>query len=98
MHWDVYANRYPQGRYYGIGEKRWVELHGGDEVYPVRVTEDPEGDYYGWREAAKAADSLPTMIWQSLMQLDMCFPYGVYAEEGRGSLVRMRIEAREETA
>jgi len=89
MKWLKYAQRFLSGGYKNIGEAWWVALHGPDTVHPVTVTEDPEGDYYGWRETGEAPNSFPKFIWCSLAQLDMCFPQGVPKDE----IVRLSITA-----
>jgi hypothetical protein len=98
MNWNLYANKYPNGRFSHVGRKRWVELHNCGEIYPVTVSEDPEGDYWGWRDASKPVSDPPCMIQQARIVLDMCFPYGVdnAIETKQGSIVRLTIVPRSE--
>lgn len=97
--WNLYANDYgpdARVRYLHVGTRRYVELHQtGDRISPVIVTEDEAGIYYGWVETGS---NCPTMIWPSRGQLDMCFPKGAdpEVERGKGRVVRLRIEPREE--
>jgi hypothetical protein len=75
-----------------FGDLWWVKLHGlSNPIVPVRLTEDPEGRYYGW---LATGEDEPNMIWPSKAQFEMCFPYGPKAEEerGRGQTVRLSVE------
>lgn len=51
--WLKYAHQGRSGQYLHVGEKWWVPLSGPGAVHEVTVTEDPEGDYFGWRSADK---------------------------------------------
>lgn len=90
MEWKMWAqNR--NGVFFHVGEKWWVDLHGKEEpIVPVIVKGDKKGTYYGWVETGKRK---PTMIWPSLAQFSMCFPYGYKAEEkaGHGYRVQLKI-------
>lgn len=95
--WLACAHYYddgPQGRcfYAHIGARRWVELHGlKREIVDVKITEDPQGDYWGW---LATDETRPSMIWASLAQFRICFPYGPEAEvqRGKGVILRLRVE------
>lgn len=96
-HWDMYAYKYADingGRvlYMHIGSKDWVEIHMlPNPIVKVDVNEDVDGDYYGWLRAGKNS---PTMIWPSLAQFTMCFPYGLEVEitKGEGEILRLSVE------
>lgn len=62
-----------------------------EDLRTVRLSEDPEGDYYAWLNLAKGEF---TMIYGSQVQVDICFPYGPEAAErsGEGRRVRLRAE------
>lgn len=79
-------------------DARFVKAYGCD---PVRVilTEEPEGEHYGWiRGASEAlereADDHPSLVQPRWSMFTMQFPYGpeAEAERGRGEIVRLRIE------
>lgn len=93
--WTLWAHnfgprpKFPDGLFMHIGSKRYVELHGMKEpIVEVLLTEDPNGPYYGWLETGKET---PHFIWPSEGQLDMCFPYGLKAEEEHGKGVPLRF-------
>ena len=103
--WDVFAYR-EEGRrgcpYSVVGMRPFVELHGlGHPIVPVVVTEvtpdDPAGTHWGW---ITTGDDTPdwALVWPSRSQFDVCFPYGVKAEEeaGRGRTVRLRVTGTED--
>jgi len=96
MFWDVYANQYGSGRYAHIGEESWVKIHDCGAVHPVRVTEHPEGEYWGWRKTGTSPNELPHMIQLSRTLLSMCFPCGLTnaVKYGQGSVVRVSVEPR----
>lgn len=100
--WDLWAHRGTDERFYHVGERWWVKLHGLDlPVVPVRVTPDPNGGYWGWLDVAKpaVAQQVPKMIQPHLGLLSVCFPYGLKAAEeaGQGQRIQLRIEPREES-
>jgi hypothetical protein len=76
------------------GHRRFAAAHAMFGERPVRVvvTEDPDGEHYGW---ISTDDPRPRMIYNHPTLFRMCFPYGVAAEEraGKGRSVRLRIEA-----
>lgn len=63
----------------------------GTEMFRVRLTEDPEGDYFAWAPA-EDHDILFTAYHPDLVS--MCFPYGMQAAEdhGEGRRIRVRVE------
>lgn len=83
------------------GIRKWMHIYPcagqiemcGSEPVPVWVEEDAEGDYYGW----KYADGHISMIWPSMIQLQMCFPYGmqVAIDNKDGVDVRLKITRRD---
>jgi len=71
-----------------------VQMCDGKEpqpIYQIKVTVDPKGEYFGWHDFSN--DSL-SMIWQSRVQLEMCFTYGIEAaiKRGKGKDVLLKIE------
>ena len=68
-----------------------MELCSTGEVTLVKVTEDAEGDYYGWLRMDKVEYCL---IYNSLALLEMCFAYGTKAEvkAGNGRVVKLKVE------
>jgi hypothetical protein len=68
-----------------------MKMCGSGEVTLVKVTEDPHGDYYGWLRVDKVEYSL---IFKTLLSLEVCFPYGTKAEveAGNGRVVRLKVE------
>ena len=84
---------------YGSFNKGWHHIYEGPQavilcgvdkkdVVKLIVTEDENGEYWGWNEKGKIS-----MIWPSLIQLEMCFAYGLEAAEktGRGKRTRLKI-------
>ena len=61
------------------------------EVVRVRVTENPDGRYYGW---LATGNDVPTMIFAHGVLFRMCFPYNPQAEveAGHGVVLRLDIE------
>ena len=57
------------------------------DIKEVNVTENPAGDYYGWKDKNGEIE----FIWPSEAQRDMCFPYGPKVEEDKGTGVRVRL-------
>lgn len=62
-----------------------------DNIVKLTVTEDPNGEYWGWYE--KEEDEI-SMIWSSLTALKMCFTYGIEVaeEKGQGRRIQLKIE------
>lgn len=95
--WAMYAQHRPDllektGReFLTFGNERYVRMHGGRyDIVEVVLTEDDEGDYYGWIAAGR---DTPTMIQPgSIYRVQ--FPYGPEAEEerGKGETVRLRVD------
>lgn len=77
------------GTYFYAGSRFFVKLHGvpDADIKKVIVTENPAGDYYGWKDKSGEIE----FIWPSDTQRDMCFPYGPKAEEEKGNGVRVRL-------
>lgn len=59
-----------------------------DEIIKLDVIEDDNGSYWGFY------DGEISMIWPSLIQLEMCFPYGLKTAEdcGKGKHIKLKIE------
>lgn len=77
------------GKYFYTGSRFFVKLHGvpDDDIKEVTITENPAGDYYGWKDK----NGEIKFIWPSEAQRDMCFPYGPKVEEDKGTGVRVRL-------
>ena len=92
--WIMWAHD-EKGAFFHLGEKRWVELHGIDlPIVEVKVDVDKNGTYYGWLRSNR---DVPTMIWPSKIQFEMCFPYGpkIEEEKGKGKVLRLSIKKTE---
>ena len=98
--WGAFAYREDGRRgtlYSTVGPRPYVALHGlGHPIVPVTVTEvdagDPSATHWGWIDAD--GDYLKwALVWPSRAQFDVCFLYGVKAEEerGKGRAVRLRV-------
>lgn len=69
----------------------------GTPIYEIEITktDNPTGDsYYAWEDL----DGKISMIYYGFFILNICFPYGVRAEEaaGRGNVVRVDIKEIQE--
>jgi hypothetical protein len=65
-----------------------------DQTIPPSIQNDPkanEPDYWAWWDSERKKFSL---IWSKYFLLDMCFPYGMPAEEerGRGKAYRVNVK------
>lgn len=96
--WDMFAHRMDDGErlHHVQPTSQMVALYGRGEVVAVDVREIPSGSdatHYGWLEVGAKT---PSMIWPSMVQLEMCFPYGMKAEvdRGRGRCVMLAIEEK----
>lgn len=89
--------------YYHLSPDRWwVEIHGTkDPIVATRVRErrdgEPESIHWGWMymgDNCVDKQNRYQMIWPSLIQLKMCFPYGLEVEEkqSRGRRVNLIVE------
>lgn len=92
--WRMHAHDHG-GTFFHIGDRRYVELHGGrDPVVEVNVAlvapDDPAGTHWGW---LKTGEIEPSNVWPSRAQFDICFHYGPAAEEkaGHGRVVRLAV-------
>ena len=102
MMWDAFAYREEgrRGTYHSVvGPRLYVALHGlNAPIVPVIVTEvddgDPAGTHWGWIGTGEDAPAW-ALVWPSRPQFEVCFPYGVRAEEkaGKGRSVRLRVDA-----
>jgi|ERR1039458_8541439 hypothetical protein len=77
------------------GDRRFAREYvqrGQQPPVEVRVSEQPDGPYYGW---IATGHEIPIMIYGHSIPFSMCFPYGVDVEEkrGKGRAVRLMIEA-----
>jgi hypothetical protein len=78
--------------YMYFGDEAWVRRIGfGDPVVKVRLSEDAQGDYFAWTEAARP-DDLRIVALDRLFRVQ--FPYGtkVMEEAGQGKVVQLRVE------
>lgn len=68
----------------------------GEALVEVEVREDPAGTYFGWIDAGPES-GVPSMIWPSRFQLEMCFPYGtkVEVEHGKGRVVQLSVTRKQ---
>lgn len=99
---DYYAHREHWSSYghdvftHVAAHPKITRLYGEGEIVTVLIREtsgDEKSNYWGWRDAKTGEYS---MIYPSLAQARICFPYGPEAEEkaGRGKLVNLVVEAR----
>lgn len=93
--------RHGSGTYYGHFCWNTVCLSMYDRQAPplvARVTEDPEGEYWGWFDARR--DVISMMIYPHEGPLEMCFPYGSrpLEERGEGRKIRVRVDEVREAA
>ena len=89
--WQMFAHERDDG-FAHVGSCRYVELHYMNQpVVSVRVTESPDGEYYGWTDSYEKA---PCLIWRHFVCFNACFSNGYEAEEKRalGWHVRLSIE------
>lgn len=102
-YWLMFGHHYIKNRdgeyreyYMHIGSYRYVEIHLlGKPIIPVKVIKDDHGDHFGWLDSdPKRHDGKPCMIWPTLTQLAICFPYGLEAakKKGDGDMVRLIIK------
>lgn len=102
--WEMYAQRRIRHDgfefFMNFGSQELVERFYGGDVRPVRVTEDPDGPYYGWIASADYWDGryyhggIPELIQPGRGMFSMQFPYGPEPEQdrGKGRIVRLRVE------
>lgn len=82
-----------------FGQRGWVEGCYGGPAVPVRLVEDPEGQYWGWLHSERdglfprRASTTPEMVQPHQGMYTMQFPYGPKAEEerGHGRTVRLSV-------
>lgn len=99
--WRMFAHE-QHNTHWHLGSRRYVESHGlAWPIVEVEATEvagsDPTATHWGW---IKTGDSEPIMIWPTLTQFTMCFPYGphIEAEHGKGRIVRLAVARVESDA
>ncbi len=86
---DMWAELTPKGYRHIYESEVAVRMCGPKgPIHQVRVTQDPEGPFWGWWDAERQAFC---MIWQSEVQNKMCFTYGPEASEARGQGLRSRL-------
>lgn len=84
-----------------FGEPWYVRLHGAEPV-EVELTEDPQGQYWGWidlpTDFEPEAIGVPVMIQPHYGMFTLQFPYGpkIEVEHGKGEIVRMSCRAIDE--
>ena len=105
--WGWYAARFPDdspgggaGSYHSIYPTRGLVKMCGytdDDCHPIRLTEDPAGEYYAWVDARRDPDDI-SMVHTPKFLFEMCFPYGLQAEldAEAGTVVRLTITERED--
>lgn len=89
--WCVYAHEYPEGFRHMFPDMRPTRMSNpAREVVLVRLVEDEEGEYCGWRYAG---DKKICLVQRAAL-FAMQFPYGPQAEAdaGRGEIIRLRAE------
>jgi hypothetical protein len=109
--WEMWAMRsqHPErGTYYQHVHESptWVGLWPGkkSDIVKVLVTEDPEGEYWGWLDEGgsvfnratpyvRQPGDMPKMVQPTKGMFSMQFLYGPEAEQaaGKGEIVRMTI-------
>jgi len=103
--WELYAHKYPNNIFMHVGSLNFVKAHMLDEpIIKVLIELEDNGKYWGWiynpdyKDSMYRKDGIPQMIWPSKNQVEMCFVYGIKAEEdrGKGKLVRLKITEIEE--
>ncbi len=89
--------------FWHCGDIRYVKMCGSDPIHQIKLTENSEGQYFGWIDYASDGNhgytkeektGIPTMIWPHESLFSMCFPYGYKIEQdhGKGYVVRMDVE------
>jgi hypothetical protein len=99
--WQMWA-RLDDGALMNVNESKfYVQEHifDGSEPVQVTVTEDPDGNFYGWVydvDGPYSNNGVPQFIQPHRGLYDMQFPYGPEATEraGRGKTVRLHVEVR----
>lgn len=93
--WEVLGAR-SGGTWVCFGSPRDLRLRGHVAGVPVRLVEDPGGDYRGWLPRADRLPRPPVMV-QHRRVFEVQFPDGSAAEAaaGRGEVVRLRVEVRD---
>ena len=93
--WDMYAHQSPTGHYSHVNTRasRTALYSTKDDVLPVTVTPDPNGQYTGWIDTGTTT---PTHIARTHL-FDMAFIYGhqVEQERGKGYAITLNITPRE---
>jgi hypothetical protein len=95
--WQTHAQSFPGevANWAHFGTPFYILLYGSHkEIVPVRVIEDPEGDYMGW--VRTGSDQIDMVLRSKIF--DIQFPYGHQAEmeAGKGEAVRLRVERKED--
>jgi hypothetical protein len=103
--WRMFAGRAKthQERFLHCGDERTVRFCGMEPV-AVELTEDPDGEYYGWIRAAREGllprtyTGIPEMIQWHRGIFEMQSPDGFRSDvnAGEGEIVRMTCRAIEE--
>lgn len=105
--WVAYAERrtdLPDGReFFNIhAHPRTVEAYGVRSPVPILLTEEPNGDYWGWIDADRTGQPFAPKYTGDVIFVQptrglftMQFPYGPgkEAERGGGEVVRLHVEA-----
>ncbi len=77
-------------RYIYFGNLRIMKMYGCDNPIPVRLVEDPNGEYLTW---LPSNSDIPRMTLYAKI-FNIQFPYGYETEEqaGNGKAIRVRVE------
>lgn len=99
--WRMFAGRSKvKGRFLHCGSEIYVRMYGAEPV-AVELTEDPDGEYYGWIQAAREGllprtyTGIPMMVQRGRGIFEMPSPDGFRSavEADDGEVVRMSCRA-----
>ena len=98
--WDGWCRVTPNGPVDVNTDRRMAEMY--EATRPCRVVADAAGDYRGWLphdDSGQPVTPRNPRVIQHKKIFDMQFPYGVQAEvaRGRGTVLSLRVELREES-
>jgi hypothetical protein len=89
---ELFALKSPSGVFHSFYPNEVCMSLCGDPPYcRVKLTPDPEGDYWTWHDFEKDAYHYTN---HNRLGVEICFPYGPEVEEklGRGKIIRVRVE------
>lgn len=98
--WDFFAVKRENSFNHFHSSTLHLGVCGGEKgnMFLVRLTLNPDGLYWGWYNSFHPVNSdrggQVSMVFQSEIQVSVCFAYGPEAEtrRGRGEIVRLRVE------